>query len=136
MEQKPTLESGAQCQPYYRITVGISAQCPLIISGTCGMFDWTLFDNSNQTKVVRQPKKLGCSPTKLTIQIKQKLFDNLKSWDVRRQNWQLSNKKLIELSQKGDYVWLILISTLIVEQNINQTKSGKWLCSINVMFDK
>jgi hypothetical protein len=27
---------------------------------TVGMFDWRLFDNSNRTKVVRQPKKLGC----------------------------------------------------------------------------
>ena len=36
---------------------------------------------------------------------------------ARQQNWQLSNKKLIELNQKGDYVWLILISKLIVEQN-------------------
>jgi hypothetical protein len=28
---------------------------------TVGMFDWRLFDNSNRTKVVRRPKKLGCS---------------------------------------------------------------------------
>ena len=27
---------------------------------TVGMFDWRLFDNSNRTKVVQQPKKLGC----------------------------------------------------------------------------
>ncbi len=27
---------------------------------TVGMFDWRLFDNSNRTKVVRRPKKLGC----------------------------------------------------------------------------
>ena len=33
----------------------------LIVASTCGMFDWTLFDNSNQRKVVRRPKKLGCS---------------------------------------------------------------------------
>ncbi len=32
-----------------------------ISKGTCGMFDWTLFDNSNRRKVVRRPKKLGCS---------------------------------------------------------------------------
>jgi hypothetical protein len=41
-------------------------------TGTCGMFDWTLFDNSNRTKVVQRPKswdvRLGlCSTTKLTI---------------------------------------------------------------------
>jgi hypothetical protein len=85
--------------------------------GTCGMFDWSLFDNSNWTKVVWRPKKLGC-----LAQIK---FD-----------WQFSNIKLIKLNQKGDYVQLILISMLVVEQNINQTKSGKWLRSINVMFDE
>ena len=28
---------------------------------TVGMFNWTLFHNSNWTKVVWQPKKLGCS---------------------------------------------------------------------------
>ncbi len=55
----------------------------------------------------------GCS----TIQIEQKLFDDLKSWDVRlrlcsTENWQLSNIKLIALNQKDDYVRLILISTL------------------------
>ena len=55
---------------------------------------------------------------------------------VQWRNWQLSKIKLIELNQKGDYVQLILILTLIVEQNINQTKWGKWLCSINVMYDE
>ena len=30
-------------------------------TATVGMFDWRLFDNSNRTKVVRRPKKLGCS---------------------------------------------------------------------------
>ena len=55
----------------------------------------------------------GCS----TIQIEQKLFDNLKSWDVRlklcsTKNQQLSNIKLIELNQKDDYVRLIIILTL------------------------
>ncbi len=61
---------------------------------------------------------LGCSTGGcLTIQIKQKLFDNLKSWDVQlrlcsTENWQLSNIKLIKLNQKDDYVRLILISTL------------------------
>ncbi len=74
-----------------------------------------------------------------TIQIKEKLFDNLKSWDVwlelcGTENWQLSNIKLIELNQAGDYVWLILISTLIVEHNINWSKSGQQFCSINAMF--
>ncbi len=61
---------------------------------------------------------LGCSTGVCsTIQIEQKLFDDLKSWDVRlrlclTENWQLSNIKLIELNQKNDYVRLILISTL------------------------
>ena len=55
---------------------------------------------------------------------------------VRQQNWQLSNIKLIKINQKGDYVQLILISMLVVEQNINQTKSEKWLCLNNVMFDE
>jgi hypothetical protein len=32
----------------------------VVIMATVGMFDWRLFDNSNRTKVVRRPKKLGC----------------------------------------------------------------------------
>jgi hypothetical protein len=61
---------------------------------------------------------LGCSTGGcLTIQIEQKLFDDLKSWDVQlklclTENRQLLNIKLIELNQKDDYVRLILISTL------------------------
>jgi hypothetical protein len=27
--------------------------------GTCGMFDWSLFDNSNQTSFVLRPSKVG-----------------------------------------------------------------------------
>ncbi len=60
----------------------------------------------------------GCS----TIQIEQKLFDDLKSWDVRlklcsTENWQLSNIKLIELNQESDYVRLILCSTNVMFNN-------------------
>jgi hypothetical protein len=40
----------------------------------------------------------------------------------------LSNKILIEQNQENNYVWLITISTTkpgIVQQNINQKKSGE-----------
>ncbi len=63
----------------------------------------------------------GCSSGLCsTIQIEPKLFDDLKSWDVRlrlcsTENWQLLNIKLIEHNQRGDYVRLILISTLKID---------------------
>ncbi len=69
--------------------------------GAGATFDWTLFNNSSWRKVVRRPSKVV-------------MFDS----DYVRQ---LSNIKLIELIQGGDYVRLILISTLIVEHNINWT---------------
>ena len=31
----------------------------MFLTETGGTFDWTLFDNSNQTKVVRQLQKVG-----------------------------------------------------------------------------
>ena len=40
---------------------GSSAISFAILVATVGMFDWRLFDNSNGTKIVQQPKKLGCS---------------------------------------------------------------------------
>jgi hypothetical protein len=39
----------------------LSANILLDSEATVGMFDWRLFDNSNRTKVVWRPKKLGCS---------------------------------------------------------------------------
>ncbi len=62
---------------------------------TVGMFDWRLFDNSNRTKVVRRPKKLGCST--------QIMFDGKLT---------IVEHKINRLNQKYDYVQLILISTL------------------------
>ncbi len=73
--------------------------------GAGATFDWTLFDNSNWRKVVRRPSKVV-------------MFDSDYVW---QKNWELSNIKLIELNQGGDYVQLILILTLIIEHNINQT---------------
>ncbi len=46
-----------------------------------------------KTKVVRRPKKMGC--------LTQIMFDE-----------KVTIVELIELNQKDDYVWLILISTL------------------------
>ncbi len=68
-----------------------------------------------------KPVHVGCSTGLCsTIQIEEKLFDDLKSWDVwlglcSTENWQLSNIKIIELNQKGDYVGLIIISTLKID---------------------
>ena len=59
---------------------------------------------------------------------------------VRRQNWQLSNIKLIELNQKSDYVRLILISTkllnrTLIELNQESDYVRLMLCLTNVMFN-
>ena len=104
----------------------LSANILLDSEATVGMFDWRLFDNSNRTKVVRRPKKLGCSTQimfdgKLTIvehkinrTKSEKWLCSINSY-FDFENEQLSNKKLIELNQESDYVRLIL-------------------CSINCMF--
>jgi hypothetical protein len=76
-----------------------------------------------------------------TIQIEQKLFDDLKSWDVQL-GLCLTTKLTIvghKINQTESEKWLCLINSyfdIIVEQNINWTESGKWLRSINVMFDE
>jgi hypothetical protein len=90
------------------------------------MFDWRLFDNSNRTKVVRRPKKLGCLTQimfdgKVTI-VKHKI-NRTKSercsinsyFDI--ENGQLSNIKLIKLNQESDYVRLMLCSTNVMFNN-------------------
>ncbi len=94
----------------------------ILLQGTCGMFDWTLFDNSNRRKVVRRPKELGCSTRimfdgKLTI-VEHKINRNKsEKWlcSINSyfdfENWQLSNITLVELNQVSDYVWLMLCST-------------------------
>ena len=72
----------------------------LIQMATVGMFDWRLFDNSNRTKVVWWPIKLGC--------------------------WQLSNIKLIELNQESDYVRLMLCSTNVMFNNVEKLYIFGW----------
>ncbi len=47
----------------------------------------------------------------------------------------LSNITIIKQNPRVNYVWLILISTVFVEHNINQTKSGQQLGLINSIFD-
>ncbi len=89
---------------------------------------WRLLGCSNRTKVVRQPKKLGCSTQimfdgKLTIvehkinrtKSEKKLCSINSYFDF--ENGQLSNIKLIELNQESDYVQLILCSTNVMFNN-------------------
>ncbi len=64
--------------------------------------------------------------TQLFQQFKSKNFcsTTTDSWEVRlelcsKENGQLSNIKLVNLNQGGDYVLLFLISTLIIEHKIN-----------------
>ncbi len=84
-----------------------------ILAGTCGMFDWTLFDNSNQTKVFRRPKKLGCSTQNM---FDDKIDNKINSY-FNFENWQLSNITLVELNQESDYVWLMLCLTNVMFNN-------------------
>jgi len=85
---------------------------------------------------------LGCSTGLCsTIQIEQKLFDDLKSWDVRLRLCLTTKLTIVEhkINRIKSEKWLRSINSyfdVIVEQNINRTKSGKWLRLINVMYDK
>ena len=95
---------------------------------TVGMFDWRLFDNSNQTKVVWRPKKLGCSTQimfdgKLTIvehkinRTKSERWLCLINSYFDFENGQLPNIKLIEHNQESDYIRLMLCSTKVMFNN-------------------
>jgi hypothetical protein len=64
------------------------------------MFDWTLFDNSNQRKDVRWPSKVAMFDSDLVRLIQPE-------FDLKIE----SNKTLIELNLAFDLVRLILIST-------------------------
>jgi hypothetical protein len=46
------------------------------LPGACGIFDWTLFDNSNRRKVVRRPAKVGMFDLNLVwfLLFKQNIF--------------------------------------------------------------
>ncbi len=63
-------------------------------------FDWTLFDNWNQRKVVLRPSKVAMFDSDLVRLIRLKFDPKIES-----------NKTLIELNLAFDFVWLILIST-------------------------
>jgi hypothetical protein len=114
------------------------------------MFDWRLFDNSNRTKVVRRPKKLGCSTQimfdrKLTVtehkinrtKSEKWLCSIISYFDF--ENGQLSNIKLIKLNQESDNVRLILCSTNVMFNNgrelyiyfVEHSKC-KWLCDYEI----
>jgi hypothetical protein len=95
---------------------------------TVGMFDWRLFDNSNRTKVVQRPKKLGCltqimCDRKSTI-VKHKInrtkserwLCSINSY-FDFENGQLLIIKLIKLNQESGYVRLILCSTNVMFNN-------------------
>jgi hypothetical protein len=112
-------------QTFFQIKTVFSSVIP---KATVGMFDWRLFDNSNRTKVVWRPKKLGCLTQimfngKLTIVEHKINRTKLERWlcSINSyfgfENGQLSNIKLIKLNQESDYVWLMLCSTNVMFNN-------------------
>ncbi len=68
--------------------------------GAGATFDWTLFDNWNQRKVVQRPSKVAMFDSDLVRLIQPK-------FDLKIE----SNKTLIELNLAFDLVRLKLIST-------------------------
>ncbi len=69
---------------------------------------------------------VGCSTGLCsTIQIKEKLFDNLQNLGCSTRimfdgRLTIVEQKLIELNQGDEYVRLIIISTFIIKHNISQ----------------